>query len=503
MASPEIIYQNQSIPKDAPFSTPQKGWQNFTKEFVIQTLCPVHLGCDDVYDPLSFVLDSQASELIVFDPSEFLENLSEPDLRKFSDICKEGTLSSIIKIYKFMRNKRPLGKRVGVCGGFLDHYEKTLGIPEGNRGRIQNELNRFVISRTAYVPTTDRAYIPGSAVKGAIRTAYLNLLASRKKVNPERGKGKDLEKKLLDGGAFETDPFRLLKVSDFMPVGEIKTKIVYAVNEKKRPSPHEAGGLYQILETIEPGSLFVGSITVEQPEQGAKITNPLTMETLMGSLKLFYSKEKNLENQTLQNVKIPSHNTGPSDATILRLGRHSGAESLTIEGFRDIRIMQGRGGQAKFLPNSTTVWLASDSDKPQNKSSLKPFGWAILNPIAEEEKLKYLETERMWRSVADDEGALALQRIQDSMRILPETRDKVASLPQPTTKPQQSETWKGALLIWDPGRGELMAQFGTKKAFSKDKELVPEAKRKNVFNKKKPIKCDVEVDGSFKIRKIE
>ena len=502
MAAPEIIFKNQPIPKDATIVATQKGRQNFTQEFVIKTLCPVHLGCDDVYDPLSFVLDSQASELIVFDPSEFLENLSEPDLRKFSDICKEGTLSSIIKIYKFMRNKRPLGKRVGVCGGFLDHYEKTLSIPEGNQGRIQNELNRFVIGRTAYVPTTDRAYIPGSAVKGAIRTAYLNFLAAHKKVNPERGKGKDLEKKLLDGGAFETDPFRLLKVSDFMPVGEIKTKIVYAVNEKKKPSIHEAGGLYQILETIEPGSLFVGSITVEQPEQGAKIANPLTIETLMSSLKLFYSKEKNLENQILQNVKIPSHNTDPSDATILRLGRHSGAESLTIEGFRDIRIMQGRGGQSKFEPHSTTIWLASDSDKPQNKSSLKPFGWASLSEMAAEEKLKYLETERMWRSVADDERALALQRIQDSMSILPERREISATSKPPIPRPPETETWKGATLTWDPGRGELMAQFGTKKAFSTDKELVPEAKRKILF-KKKVITCDVKVDGSFKITKIE
>jgi CRISPR-associated protein Csm5 len=396
-----------------------------------------------------------------------------------------------------------LGKRVGVCGGFLDHYEKTLGIPEGNQGRIQNELNRFVIGRTAYVPTTDRAYIPGSAVKGAIRTAYLNFLAADKKVNPERGKGKDLEKKLLDGGAFETDPFRLLKVSDFMPVGEIKTKIVYAVNEKKKPSIHEAGGLYQILETIEPGSLFVGSITVEQPEQGAKIANPLTIETLMSSLKLFYSKEKNLENQILQNVKIPSHNTDPSDANILRLGRHSGAESLTIEGFRDIRIMQGRGGQSKFEPHSTTIWLASDSDKPQNKSSLKPFGWASLSEMAEEDKLKYLETERMWRSVADDERALALQRIQDSMSSLAETREVAVASKPSVSPPSQVEIWKGAHLSWDPGRGEIVGKLGTNRASTKDKEIVPEALRKKLFDKKKPINATIHVKDRFTITKIE
>lgn len=502
MTTAEIGYKSPPIQKTSLMPTGQGRQNRVTIEFVIQTLCPIHLGCDEVYDPLSFALDPETSELIVFDPSEFLENLSDSELKQFSNICREGTLSSIIKIYNFMRNKKPLGRRVGICSGFLGHYDRALSISERDQRRIQQELSNFIINRTAYLPTTDRPYIPGTAIKGSIRTAYLNSLASHKKVNPERGKGKDLEKQLLDGGAFVTDPFRLLKVSDFMPVGEIKTKIVYAVNEKKKPSPHEARGPYQIIETIEPGSWFTGSIIVEQPEQGANIRNPIKIGMITGSLKSFYSKEKNLENQALQSVNIPVHEVVSDGATLLRLGRHSGAESLTIEGFRDIRIMLG-GGKSKYLPHSTTIWLASEFDKPKNRNSLKPFGWATLTPITADQKAQFMAKEADWRRIAEDNRSVVLQQIQERISNLTEARGvSVVSRPSVPASPQ-SESWQGATLTWNPGRAELIAQFGTKKASSKVKEIVPEAMRKNVFNKKKPVKCDVEVDGSFKITRIE
>ena len=39
-----------------------------TIRFRIQPLAPIHLGCDEVYEPFSFVLDEKRRELVVFDP---------------------------------------------------------------------------------------------------------------------------------------------------------------------------------------------------------------------------------------------------------------------------------------------------------------------------------------------------------------------------------------------------------------------------------------------------
>ncbi|MGB9618070.1 MAG: type III-A CRISPR-associated RAMP protein Csm5, partial [Desulfomonilaceae bacterium] len=202
----------------------------------IKILSPVHLGCDEVYDPLSFSVDTANNRLVVFDTAQFLSQLDTDKLANFSAICWKGTLSSILEIYNFFAREKPKGRDLAVTSGFVRHYQKTLKLPQHDHRKLQQELNRFTIYRTAFLPATDRAYIPGSAVKGSLRTAYLNLLARTMK--PEhlpKGNAKELEKSLL-GGSFQSDPLRLVKVSDFMPVGAPKTKILYAVNEKKRIS---------------------------------------------------------------------------------------------------------------------------------------------------------------------------------------------------------------------------------------------------------------------------
>ena len=45
-----------------------------------------------------------------------------------------------------------------------------------------------------------------------------------------------LEGELL-GGTFDKDPFRLVKVSDMIPVGNPETRICFAVNKKKKYQP--------------------------------------------------------------------------------------------------------------------------------------------------------------------------------------------------------------------------------------------------------------------------
>ncbi|MEW6117423.1 MAG: hypothetical protein AB1553_11040 [Nitrospirota bacterium] len=40
----------------------------------------------------------------------------------------------------------------------------------------------------------------------------------------------------------------------------------------------------------------------------------------------------------------------------------------------------------EYLGFSTTLWLASESPKPQNNNGLLPFGWAVLEVAGEEWK---------------------------------------------------------------------------------------------------------------------
>lgn len=358
--------------------------------FSIRILSPVHVGCDEVYEPMSFVIDENAGMLISFDPQTFIRGLGEGDKRNFSEICRKGTLESLLELYKFMRGRSVPGHAVNICPGLVDDYRRTLRLSVTDERKIQQELNNFSIARTAFNPYTQLPYLPGSAIKGAFRTAYLNRQSQSRSVaagrqvdgGPARVSGreaKELEKTLLEGGSFETDPFRMLKISDFIPAGPVKTRVVYAVNEKKVPSKFKARGPYQILEVIEPGAVFVGTISIIEPEKTAGIKNPLLRETLFDSVAAFYTHEKRREDDELREIDVsPIDGNLAEMLAIARIGRHSGAESVTIEGHRRIRIMKGKGERPGTLDHATTFWLASDASKVYAKTQLQPFGWIVV-----------------------------------------------------------------------------------------------------------------------------
>jgi len=367
-------------------------------------ISPVHIGCGDAYEPTSFVIDEKSGKLIEFDPLDFISSLSPHDKEQFASICMEGTLSSIIKIYRFISDRKiqiiSKGRQIEIAADLKEHYNKVKKLPLQDEQKIEQELNKFAISRTAYNPHTNLPYIPGTSVKGALRTAYLSKLAKDKGIKEwwttqlakkvkDKNQAKEFEKYLLDGGSFDTDPFRLVKVSDFLPLQNVKTKIMYAVNRKKKKSKFEARGPFQIVETIQEGAVFEGIINIQKPPASDCIKKPIKAEELLHSVNAFYVPLVNEENKVTYEIgagnvvckRIKEGFKLNHSSVLIRLGRHSGAEAVTIEGNRHIKIMQGKGQSPRFLPQATTLWLASEKSKPTAGSSLVPFGWAVLEVL--------------------------------------------------------------------------------------------------------------------------
>jgi len=454
---------------------------NEENRFCIRIFSPIHVGCDEVYEPTGFVIDENAGMLHAFDPLDFLRSLGQQDRERLASICGKGSVESIMELYKFMRGKRFDGHSVSVCAGFLESYRNTLSISAHDRKKIQQELNNFSIARTAFNPTTQQPCIPGSAVKGALRTAYLNGRQAVKKL-PQARNANQLERDLLDGGSFASDPFRLLKVSDFHPLGPCRTKILYAVNEKKKPSKFQARGPYQTLEIIEPGAVFVGSIQVLQPLTRDVIKSPLTDKTVFESAGSFYSREKVREDGELNEAGLPSLNIDLTDGAVpIRIGRHSGAESLTIEGQRNIRIMQGKGKPATFSSKgATTFWLTAESSAGYQKQALKPFGWAALGKLS-----------------ADMASELAKKEAAAVKPIRYEAEPAAGQKPSPAIPapaPPPEETWEGAYVSFDAGGAGVLkvtASDGIRKAElrgrDKAKAATAEALHKKLFEGKKNI----------------
>lgn len=445
----------------------------------IKTLAPVHLGCDEVYDPLTFAVDDEKKRLVVFDTAAFLSQLDRRKIESFTDLCRRGTPSSILEIYKFFSREKPTGREIAISESFVKHYKNTLRISDNDVRRVQQELNGFVIERTAFLPTTDRPYIPGSAVKGALRTAYLNLLMKEKDAAAVRtDNGRKLEESLLEG-SFATDPLRLLKVSDFMPVGEVRTKIVYAVNEKKRLSQFGARRPYQILEVIEPGAVFQGTIAIEAPPPEAEIRNPLKLDRLWRSLKEFYPHELQREQSELARINL-KHSIGALEGNplLLRLGRHSGAECVTIAAARAILIRGARGAK-RIEKGATTLWLACDAKMRKQSHNVTPFGWASFDRTGAEAQKTFEDRETTWRET--------IVTRQPKIQI-----HEKPTVIEPTRPEPETEDWSDAHVTWNPGKSELTASHGQKKAVTKDMNLVHENLREKL-KKKKNIKASVKV----------
>lgn len=442
----------------------------------IKTISPVHIGCDEVYEPMGFVVDEQQKKLIAFDPIKFIGQLSKEDKQKFSTICSKGTLESILEIYKFLRRKTAGGNAVQLCDGFIKHYNKTLGLSTTNRKTLQQELGRFVIYRTSFLAADSRPYIPGTSLKGSLRTAYLNSLVKNRPGSTPSGKNaaKELEKKLLSYADIPTDPFRLVKVSDFMPVGAVQTRIFYAVNIKKG-SGVTARGPFQIVETILPGQIFSGTIVVEQPLAGAPIDKPIQLNALLSGCTGFYSSEYAREKEELKTAGTSALQEPLGENAIpIRLGRHSGAESITIAGHRSIKIMGKRGEKPRTLDHATTLWLAGDESKPRSAAGCVPFGWAALCESLTEHEEDFTDKEQLW-----------LQAEANSSGTTAPGHSAVENVAGPSIKPPEPETWENAILLYAPNTGTVSARIDNKNATAKTIDVVPVPLLETLKNRKK------------------
>lgn len=423
--------------------------------FKLKLAAPLHVGTGDVYEPVNFVLDPQQKKMICFEPADFLAQLSSAELDHYSAICLKGSIESIQELYKFMRLHYRLatGQEIDISPDFLKQYNDTL---EKTPQMFKKEVNKFQISCTAFNRWDNQPIIPGSAIKGAIRTAVLNHRnpdSSHLKFGGRDG-NRQLQQHLLEYSTIETDPFRLVKVSDFISVGQAKRKIVYAVDRKKKLSLKESQAPYQILEVVERETEFWGSISVLSAP--GSIKKPVSLAEVEASLREFYGGEKKREDLELTAIKVrPAQMEDDKQQIPIRVGRHSGAECITVSGRRQIKIMQKRGTSPLYKDHATTIWLASPTPRPKTTKDMEPMGWATLSLLSRPELSKIqLRKKELHDSLEKDrqdkiaEQAAQQAAFEEQQRIVEEEKRRLQ-------EEAEQYPWRGLL----PGI-ETIADWG-------------------------------------------
>ena len=391
--------------------------QAFMKNYklLISTLSPVHMGSGEDYDPTNYVLDGEM--LYGFETTELASSvLSKAEKEELRKLVETPRALQDIQSFIYKLRDRIVGiasHTVSVSAAVSAKYLNRVGKVAQREGTGKNQENALEINRNAFNYHSQHPLLPGSGLKGAIRTAFLNQLNSgvTKVFKNERIRIREalnLENKLLgipSQGEFQYDPMRLLKISDAAwqeVIGNPSPRILFDTNipkDKERlgkePKPVMlevipamiSQGFSAQLNLLSIADLHASGVPRKQIgiEELVKACNDYYLSLFKSELEILESLNC-LDKDWLTLIKDILSNELSSliranKAILLRVGRHTSAEGITIEGARSIEIPQRKNSPSRYgNKTATTLWLAGEREKA--KENLQPFGWILieLNP---------------------------------------------------------------------------------------------------------------------------
>ncbi len=374
----------------------------------LEVVSPLHIGNGEEYYPTDYVLKD--NKINIIDKNKLLDSVIAK--KKYNDFLKLSmSLTPTNRaLLEFLKDNSD------GCYSYSINVEKSAFEYIKKEGAFRAPISRFVRSKLDDIP-----YIPGSTVKGSIRTAILELFMRRieKRFEDKMDKEKFDRKTLLGRlrkdcrrleeflsmnvedarrNKAQNDIMKFVKVSDFMPSGDIKQKVykVFAVG-KAKDNKREVKNIPDILECVGSGSLFKGEVSIHasflyeinkileffkldkiksisennlaQWVRLNEVNNVYLWEDKyfdIGKDIKFFSSVGNVDRtgeyekrfKKFQLSKIKNKNE-----FYMKIGKHGGAVSKTVKGCRQVTIRVGR--DKKDSDHQSTLWLAGGH----------PLGW--------------------------------------------------------------------------------------------------------------------------------
>ena len=351
--------------------------RNETKNYKIKLkpISPIHIGTGEAYEPMNYVIDKGMDDkyyMYVFDEFEFFKKLDEKSKDEFMKIASDTTSDGILKLQKFIKEKSSLAKKVSyykmqALKNIAEDYNDKIGKVVQREGGGKKVINQLVVEKTLISPNLKKAIIPGSSLKGAIATAFWEM-----KVIDEEQQYNDVKK--IMSATNKKNPFFNLLISDSKII-KSSTFIDIAKNIKRNKISKD--GLSVVYEVISTESEFeVGLVIKNNAIKIEDIKNACNDHYLPIFESQFDEKTDKITKKELKNEFIKKYmNFKPAgNQFLLRVGKHSGARAVTVDGERKILIMQGKGKKPKISEEETTAWLI-------NK---QPFGWLLCEILEED-----------------------------------------------------------------------------------------------------------------------
>ena len=287
-----------------------------TFQFTLLAMAPIHIGSGDKYTSREFIYEN--SYFYFPDMGKFYNRMMEKGYdQKFERFLQERMASdSNNRLISFLLDNRISDRDFGGYG----IKETGLEIEKNNRdsklGTI-NEVAKFI--RDPF----GSPYIPGSSLKGAIRTILMNTNPdwNNKNAIDFRGRGPKENKKMIPWGAKKAqefnDLFNVIRVSDSKPFSNEQIILVQKWDYSAKSLTAKPLPLYR--EAIVPLTRINFTITTTTKEAG------ILIEELGQRAQAFYKEYKEFflsdfpENKIQPNLQYPIY-----------LGAGSGAWTKTL-----------------------------------------------------------------------------------------------------------------------------------------------------------------------------
>lgn len=334
----------------------------------LHILSPIHVGAGQELDPFSYIIRDRT--LFMIDLIKWMEVYPEPD-----------------KLYRMMDSDNFANIRSFIAENFNFEGAIRCAIPVDNPKLLdvyrrailkKDPKNQVLISPMTRNEISTRAYIPGSSIKGAMRTAIGNYFVKTARVTSRDFRGRDdYNKKIF--GQINKDPMRFIKLSD-ISMGSPGTVIV-----ESREFPLDPDKALTPKGHTE--------VTFSLCHTGKPLTYPLRfsmapfelhrkridLKFLVDALYQFYVPKYEAEYRKFyQSPRASKVQQGifpmnqavselKTNETLIRIGHFSHVECITLDDVRKPKTRLGK--DRKPLPWGKTRTLAN---------GIYPFGWAKL-----------------------------------------------------------------------------------------------------------------------------
>ena len=399
----------------------------------LHILSPIHIGTGQELDPFSYVI--RGNSLLIIDLIKWMEDY--PEQEKLYNMMDSDNFAEIRTFIadNIDSESVTLGSIPVTSNGLLSTYDRVIKAKDRRNQLLIDGMTRNDISQTAY--------IPGSSIKGSVRTAIANHFVETAGVTSRNMKKTykpafepDYNEKIF--GKINEDPMRNLKLSD-VPLEGFGSIIVeaeeYSLNEEKSKTPkgykEVSANLCQNGEdVVYPLRLSLKPFSLHNDKVDVHFILEALFRFYVSKYKQEYSKfysksgaEEIRQETAPMCLKVINLKT---NETLIRIGHFSHVECITLD---DVREPQTRMVKGKRMPYGTTRTLAN---------GLYPFGWAKLEfldleskpregndwpfSIQELERIAKAKGEAAKKSKVAAETAEVRRREEEAKRIAEEKR---------------------------------------------------------------------------------